>query len=212
MFDLYLITDPQARAGLLETTRAALAGARPGRVAVQLRAKELPSRELLAAARALREMTRQARALLLINDRVDIAELSEADGVHLPERSISPVDARKLLGPEALIGVSRHDAPGLERAGSASASFATVSPFGSAPGKGKPLGPERFAEIARSARIPVFALGGIDLDNVKSAIAAGASGIAVIRAVYASSDPAASVRALLKALDEAGGNGRYNLS
>lgn len=203
MFDLYLITDPRSPLGLVEATRVALTGARPGRVAVQLRAKELSAREILAAGRDLREITSRANALLIVNDRADIAKLIEADGVHLPERGLSPNDARILIGSTAVVGVSRHDAQGLVRANAEGATFATLSPFAWNPTKGAPLGAPRFAELTGSAQMPVFALGGVNLTNVKEAMASGAGGIAVIRAVYASPDPGAAVAALLQSLDEA---------
>jgi thiamine-phosphate pyrophosphorylase len=162
----------------------------------------LSAREILAAGRDLREITSRASALLFVNDRADIAKLIEADGVHLPERGLSPDDARILIGPDAVVGVSRHDAQGLKRANAEGATFATLSPFASNPTKGAPLGAARFSKLTGSAQIPVFALGGVDLANAKEAMARGASGIAVIRAVYASRDPAAAVAALLQALDD----------
>jgi thiamine-phosphate diphosphorylase len=201
VFDLYLITDPRSPLGLVEATRVALTAARPGRVAVQLRAKELSSSEILAAGRELREITSRANALLIVNDRADIAKLIEADGIHLPERGLSPNDARILIGPTAVVGVSRHDTQGLERANAEGATFATLSPFASNPTKGAPLGAARFGVLTGSAQIPVFALGGVHVTNVKEAMASGASGIAVIRAVYASPDPAGAVASLLEELD-----------
>jgi thiamine-phosphate pyrophosphorylase len=203
VFDLYLITDSQASRGLIETTRLALNGARPGRVGVQLRAKELPTRELLYLGNRLRELTRQAGAVFLINDRVDLVSVIGADGVHLSENGPLPQEARVLLGPNALIGASRHDALGLERARTGGASFATLSPFASSPGKGAPLGAQGFATCARAVDMPIFALGGIDAKNVREAVASGASGVAVIRAVYSAPDPSAAVTALLQELDGA---------
>ncbi len=107
-------------------------------------------------------------------------------GLHLPdraqrERSVAEhlAHARRCLGEEALIGVSRHDAAGLGR--SRGATYATLSPFGAVPGKGDALGPKAFQDIATSSPVPVIALGGIGPRNADRALQAGASGVAVLR-------------------------------
>jgi thiamine-phosphate pyrophosphorylase len=199
---LLLVTDPETPGGIVARTRAALAG-RPGaRVAVQLRHKSARDRELVRLCEALRVATTEAGARLLVNGRADIALACGADGVHLPERGVEPGDARRLL-PDGLVGVSCHDAAGLERAAAAGADYATLGPFAASPGKGEPLGEAGFAALVRSARLPVLALGGIDPGSAGRAVAAGAAGVAVVRAVYAAADPAAAVDAILRVLDTA---------
>lgn len=207
---LLLVTDPDVGDPVAATRHALVGLAGRGRrdVAVQLRAKEASGRTLFRLGRALRTITTAAGALLVVNGRMDVARACAADGVHLPEDGVSPTDARAMLGPKALVGVSRHDADGVTRAASEGADYATLSPFASTPGKGAPLGPEGFAAAVASARLPVLALGGIDAENARSALEAGAFGVAVIRAVYAAADPASAVGALLAVLDSTPSGGR----
>lgn len=197
MFELLLITDPAAPRGLVGSVRAALEGGSSGRVAVQLRAKHLPPAELLPLARELRAVTRRRGALFFVNEHIDIARASGADGVHLPEAGPQPSAARAQLGPSALIGASCHDPAGLDRAASGGADFATLSPVFESPNKGEPLGLDRFTDWVRATRLPVFALGGIRAEHTRALKCAGASGVAVISAVFQAPDPAAAVRALL---------------
>lgn len=200
---LLLITDPAT--DVVAITRAALEGAPPGRVAVQLRDKSASAADLAEAGRALLAIGRAAGALLVINDRVDVARAIGADGVHLPERGLDVRDARSVLGPGRLVSCSRHDEAGLARAAAEGADYATLAPIFAVPGKGPPLGVEGLRAAARLA-MPVLALGGITPRHVPALLAAGARGIAVSRAVYASERPAEAVRALLDALDRAGGS------
>ncbi len=208
MFDLYLITDPDAPGGLVETTRRALEGARPGRLAVQLRAKARSAEARLALGQALRPVTAAAGCPLLVNGDVSTARAIGADGVHLPEGVGSPAEVRAALGAAAVVGMSCHDLSGVRRAASLGASFAVLGPFAPTPGKAAPLGAAGFAEIVAEAGLPVLALGGIDAQNAGAAIGAGAAGVAVVRAVYGASDPARAVGRLLASLDTARASGR----
>ena len=202
MFDLYLITDGLL-ADLPEAVDRALRRAPEGRVAVQLRAKQRGPRELLALAQALRSITEQRGASLFINDRIDIACSARADGVHLPEQGLPVVSARALLGSTGRIGVSCHDADGLQRAQCEGADFATLSPVFESPGKGTPLGCERFALWTRQAGLPVYALGGIRPKHVAQLRASGAAGVAVISGVFGARDPAAALEDYLRAWQDA---------
>jgi thiamine-phosphate pyrophosphorylase len=197
-FDLLLITDEDRDvAGRVER---ALRGSAPGRVAVQLRAKGASSGEVFRLAEQLRAITRAQGAPLIINDRVDIALAVGADGVHLPESGLSITTARALLGAHALIGVSRHDRKGLEQAAQAGADYATLAPVHAVPGKNPPLGIAGFAQAIASLHLAVYALGGIQPSHVPLLRAAGARGIAAIRAVMSAQDPAEAVRDLLERL------------
>jgi thiamine-phosphate pyrophosphorylase len=207
-FDLYLITDPTLPVDLVAATEAALAAVPPGRIAVQLRAKTRTetlesTKDLVALARALREVTAARGALLFINERADVARIVGADGVHLPEDTFTPAEARTLLGEEALVGVSCHDAHGLTRAAAQQATFATLSPFASSPGKGAPIALARFTDLVAGASLPVLALGGIGPSDVPIALATGVAGVAVIRAVYAARDAGEAASGLVGALDNA---------
>ncbi len=134
-----------------------------------------------------------------MNERIDVALAAGADGVHLPSAGVPPADARRLLGPDALVGVSCHSAADVSRALDGGASFATFSPIHDTPSKrayGPPLGIAALRDAARLG-LPLVALGGIDPARAAEARAAGAAGVAAIRAWLAAADPAGAVRALL---------------
>ena len=124
-----------------------------------------------------RRLMRHGVPLLL--SRADLALATEASGVHLPERGLDPSELRRLR-PDWLIGVSRHDATGLNAC--AGADYATLSPFGAVEGKNRALGEEGFRRASAQASTRILALGGIDASSAPRALAAGASGLAFIRA------------------------------
>jgi thiamine-phosphate pyrophosphorylase len=198
---LYLITDRCATAGrpLIDVVRAALAGASRGALAVQLREKDLEARALLALARELRAVTREAGAALFVNDRFDVALAAEADGVHLGGRSLAPADVAR-LAPGLPIAVSAHTRAEVERARACPAvRFAVFGPVWDTPSK-RPYGPPLGLEALRAAAgvgLPLLALGGVTPDRAPSCRAAGAVGVACIRAVLEARDPGAIVHALL---------------
>jgi thiamine-phosphate pyrophosphorylase len=196
---VHLITDRRLQPDLVAPTARALAQLTPGRVLIQLREKDLGGRELLRLSRALAAACHMARQQLVINDRVDVALASGADGVHLPAAGIPVEDARRLLGPDALVGVSCHSVDEVRRARDAGASYASVSPIYDTPSKrayGPPVGLPVLREAA-ALGLPVIALGGITPARVPEVLAAGARGVAAIRAWLEGDDPAAAVRALL---------------
>jgi thiamine-phosphate pyrophosphorylase len=201
VFDLYLITDGSRPEDIERAVREALQDVPAGRVAVQLRAKQLASRALFELARALRSLTREAGVALFINDRVDVALLVQADGVHLPEQGLPIAAARKLLGAAAQIGVSCHDAFGLARATEQGASFATLSPVFETRDKGPALGVERFAELVAGTQLPVFALGGVRPEHAAALAGCGASGLAAISVVFGAADRATATAECLEAWD-----------
>lgn len=194
---LYLITDRHcAQKGFLETTEAALKG---GVRFVQLREKDLKGRELLELARSLRALSARYGAKLIINDRLDVALLSGADGVHLGSSGIPAASARKLLGKDALIGVSTHSVKEAREAEDDGASFITFGPVYFTPSKaryGEPVGVAELKKAVKEVSIPVYALGGIDKDNLREAVAAGAS-VSLISAIMGSIDPESSAREIL---------------
>ncbi len=202
-FALYLITDRQQIApqhDLLSAVAAALQG---GVQAVQLREKDLNSRELLELGQQLRQLTDQYQAKLFINDRCDIASAVAADGVHLTEQSINIATARQLLGANKLIGISTHSLQGAISAEQQGADFITFSPIYYTPSKaayGAPQGLDNLTQICNQVSIPVFALGGITLERVSAVINAGASGIALISAIIAKDDPCSAAGQFRQAL------------
>ena len=196
-FTLYLITDRhQLPAGrtLLATIEAALQG---GVRAVQLREKDLSAAELFPLARNLRDLTRRFAARLLINDRIDVALAVEADGVHLGGHSLPVAVARRLLGPEQLIGVSTHHPAEITDAAFACADFFTFGPVFATPSKlayGPPQGLEALRLACQNSPLPVFALGGIKPCHLDDLRAAGVAGVAVVSALIATPDPFSSAR------------------
>jgi thiamine-phosphate pyrophosphorylase len=200
-FSLYLITDRRQVPGgdLVTSVRAALEG---GVRAVQLREKDLPAAALYPLARELREITRRYGARLLINDCIDVALASGADGVHLGGHSLPTATARRLLGQGALIGVSTHSEAEAAQAARDGADFVTFGPVYFTPSKasyGAPLGLERLAAAAASP-LPVFALGGVTPERCAEVLAKGAAGAALISAILADPDPAAAAARCLEQL------------
>jgi thiamine-phosphate pyrophosphorylase len=193
-FRVYLVTDRRQAAGgdIVSVVSRALDG---GIRAVQLREKDLPARELLRLARELREATSRRGARLLVNDRVDLAIAAGADGVHLGVSSMPAAEARRLLGPGALIGCSAHSLREVDEAQSGGADFVTfgpVYPTASKAAYGPPVGVAALAAACAAARVPVFAIGGIGAGNLDEVRLAGAHGVGLISAVVASPDPGAA--------------------
>ena len=198
---VHLITERRLAKDLVARVSAALAGQPPGRVAVHLREKDLGGAALLALARPLAAACHAAGQLLIVNDRLDVALAAGRWTPSAPAAGGPPEDARRLLGPAALVGVSCHSVPDVVRARDAGASYATVSPIHDTPSKrayGPPLGLSTLAEAARLG-LPIVALGGMSPSNAPEAYAAGAHGVAAIRAWLAGDDPVGAVRALAPA-------------
>jgi thiamine-phosphate pyrophosphorylase len=201
-FNLYLITDRQQTAdrNLAEVVEEALRG---GVRAVQLREKDLSSRELYQLAYELRKLTQRYGARLFINDRIDIALAVDADGVHLGHNSIPIYRARNLLGEKKLIGVSCHNQVNAIIAQEKGADFITFGPVYFTPSKaryGKPVGVDKLQNVTHILRIPVFAIGGIKPGNTRDVVAAGVAGVALITGLLAAQDPCAEARHLLSLL------------
>jgi thiamine-phosphate pyrophosphorylase len=209
---VYLVTDAGAGVDIPARVAAALVGLPAGAVAVQLRAKEMEGRALFALARTLREVTAQAGQALLVNDRLDVALLAGADGVHLPSLGVAPAEARRLLGPRMLVGVSCHSFDEVRRAREGGADFGTFGPVFATPSKlayGPPVGLDRLREAA-SLGLPLLGLGGVDAGNAPAVVLAGAFGVGAIRAWLSAPEPASAVRALLAATQTQAGAGGPN--
>jgi thiamine-phosphate pyrophosphorylase len=132
---VHLITDRRLAPDLAVRVAAALMGIQPGSVAIHLREKDLGGAALLVLARALAAVCRARGQLLLVNDRLDVALAAGAHGVHLPAAGVPVADARRLLCPAALVGVSCHSVADVRRARDAGASFATFGPVFDTPSK-----------------------------------------------------------------------------
>jgi len=188
---LYLITDRKLIPHSSSLTDAVEDALKAGVKAVQLREKDLPVRELLALAYRMREVTTRYSAMLFINDRVDIALCTEADGVHLGRSGIPVHAARKLAGRRLLIGASTHhleEALAAEREG---ADFITFGPLYDTPSKrkyGEPVGLGALHTVSEQISLPVLGIGGITTGRVKEVLNAGARGVALISGILGEAD------------------------
>jgi thiamine-phosphate pyrophosphorylase len=205
---LNAILDPE-RAGardLLDLTRAVAAG---GATLVQLRDKKSDTRVMIEMARAIRVILAPLNIAFVVNDRVDVALAAGADGVHVGPEDMAPEDARRLLGPDAIIGVSIKTVGAAETAplgvvdyAGVGGVYATLSKEQKAP----PIGTDGLSRITgalrrRAPALPIVGIAGIDAGNAGAVIAAGADGVAVISALSGARDPAAAARTLREIVD-----------
>jgi thiamine-phosphate pyrophosphorylase len=207
---LYALVDPETCGGLPldDLARRVVNG---GATLIQLRDKYGGTRRQVEEARAIRQALRGSGVPLLINDRVDVALAAEADGVHVGQDDMAPADARRLLGPRAIVGLSIKSVAHAEAAPldvldyvAIGGVFATTSKDNPDP----PVGTDGLRTIAkvirsRASDIPVAAIAGIDRRNAADVIAAGADGISVISALSRAADPAAAARELRTIVDAA---------
>jgi thiamine-phosphate pyrophosphorylase len=195
-----LLTGSECVAALDWTIERAAAG---GATVFQLREKSLPDRELLGRARNVRRWTRDAGALFVVNDRPDIARLAEADGVHLGQDDLPVREARRVVGPDALIGVSTHSVEQVRRAVRDGADYLGVGP--TFPSRTKAFEAFPGLDFVRAASaetsLPAFVLGGVGPENVGRVAAAGGRRVAVGAAVCRADDPEPVARVLRAALE-----------
>lgn len=201
---LYLIADPDvALSDLVATVEAAISG---GATAVQLRAKRLTDREALALARALKERCDTAGTLFIVNDRLDLALAAGADGVHLGVDDLPIADARRLAGPNFVIGYSPETDEQTAGAKAAGADYLGVGAvFGTASKSdaGPPIGLGTLHRRVNLAGIPVIGIGGIGAREAGRIVSVGAVGVAVAGAILRAPNPEAAARALRDAVERA---------
>lgn len=196
---LYLITDRKLACGrpIESVVQEALDG---GVSIVQIREKKCSAREFMRVAANILELTRQAGVPLIINDRIDIALAIGADGVHLGQDDIPCDVARKMLGPDAIIGISVTNVEQAKAANTWDINYIGVGPifFTMTKEDCKPqIGFEGLRLITQISRHKVCAIGGIKSESVDQAIASGASGVAVVSAIMAAPDPRSASQELL---------------
>ena len=198
---LYVIVDPAAAHGRRLDDLAA-AAIRGGADAIQLRDKTATARQLLADAAALLAVTRPAKVPLIINDRADVAAGAGADGVHLGQDDLPVRQARRLLGPSAIIGLSTHSLEQARAALDEPVDYIGLGPIFPTPTKpgSSSIGVELIRPVVRAARCQVVCIGGVDAETVGRVIEAGGACVAVVRAVCAAADPEAAARALTSCL------------
>jgi thiamine-phosphate pyrophosphorylase len=187
----------------LDLARAFLDG---GARLIQIRAKHLSSGAFLSLADDIVHLARDCDARIVVNDRVDVARMSDAAGVHVGQDDMPPAEARALLGPDAMIGFSTHSPAQLAAAIREPVTYVAVGPvFGTRTKETgyTPVGLELVRHaVEQSAGLPVVAIGGITLDTAASVLAAGATNVAVISDLLSGGDPAARVRAYVRDLPQ----------
>lgn len=196
-FSLYLITHFPLMGETFE--KKILKAIKGGAKVIQLREKEVSSRKFLSLAKKVREIT-QRKALLIINDRVDIAILSGADGVHLGKEDLPLKEARKMVGESFIIGTTVRGVEEAEKAEREGASYLSVGAIYPSPTKPqtKVVGPELIKKIKEKVKLPLLGIGGITRERVKEVIGKGADGVAVISGIWEKEDIEKEVREFLK--------------
>ena len=200
---VYVVTDPLlvGDRDLLTVVEAVYeAGVRT----VQLRDKNAPTRVLVTLARKMTQLARRHGALLLVNDRLDVALAADAHGVHLGQEDMHPADARRLLGKDAVIGVSVRTLDQAREAVESGADYVAAShvfPTGTKSIADPPIGLEGVTLLAGGVDLPLVGIGGIGPDNADQVIQAGAEGVAVVSAVMAAPDVRAACSDLMAAVE-----------
>lgn len=207
---VYAVLDP-ARCRGRSLTELAAAAARGGATLLQYRDKAAGTRGLVENARAIAAALRPFGVPLLVNDRIDVALAAGADGAHVGASDMAAADARRLLGPDAILGVTIHHPREAEALAPGLATYAGCGPVYTTASKDPgdpPLGPEGLARLLGRVRaahpgLPASGIAGIDHANAPAVIAAGADGVAVISDIFMADDVEAATRRLRAAVDEA---------
>jgi thiamine-phosphate pyrophosphorylase len=197
---LYLVTNSEAFQDdnkFLDAVASALKG---GVQIVQLREKHSNAKRIIELGKKIRELCSLYDAIFIINDRVDVANIVKADGVHLGQDDIDIKSAREILGQDFIVGISTHSPEQAQKAVEDGADYIGVGPVFETPTKPgrKSVGLEYVSWASENVNIPWFAIGGINLENVTDVVKAGASRIAVVRAIINAESPELASNAFLK--------------
>jgi thiamine-phosphate pyrophosphorylase len=195
---LYFVCDARPRGDLEALLRAALTG---GADIVQLREKLLDRGEIERAAQTFRRVADTYSALFILNDDPELARACDADGVHVGQDDVSAEQARELLGPDAIVGLSTHSEEQIAASAERPVDYISVGPIWETPTKqGRPgVGLNLIRHAAAQAPHPFFAIGGIDPGNAAEVVEAGAHRLCAVRAIRDATDPAAAATALRQA-------------
>ena len=199
-FHVLTDSDLQKKFSHLELARMAIAG---GADTIQFRQKAGPTRELIETACRMKKVCAEAGVVFIVNNRLDVALASDADGVHLGQDDFPIPLARTYLGPDKIIGgsaVTLEETQKCYNEGADYVGFGPVYPTSSKDDAGPVTGIERLRQVSGSVPIPLVAIGGISLNNIQEVMRAGAKGIAVISAVCCQVDPEKAARQLFNAL------------
>jgi thiamine-phosphate pyrophosphorylase len=172
---------------------------------IELRERELPRSAIERSGHTFRRLANTYGALFIVNDDPYLARELRADGVHVGQDDMDPAEVRRILGPDAIIGLSTHSREQIEAATREQVDYISVGPIWETPTKeGRPAtGLELIGEAAGIARRPWFAIGGIDTENAAQVVSAGAERVCVVRAIRDTADPRAAATALFDAIDPA---------
>ena len=198
MFELYAITDRKMLGDMSEVEAARLCF-EGGADVVQLRMKDTDGGEMLEKAKAIQEIAQQYCKFFIVNDRLDIAVLAGADGVHLGQTDIPVQEARRLVGDEMIIGVSASTVEEAVKAVDDGADYIGVGSIfntSTKPDADQGIGLDTLMEICQAVDVPVVAIGGINKGNIRDVIRAGADGAAVVSAIMAKPDIKAAAHEL----------------
>jgi len=199
LWRLYVITDERVSRGRshLQIAEEAIRG---GADAIQLRDKEASGGRLFSVALGLRRLTREAKIPFIVNDRLDVAMAVDADGVHVGQEDLPASVARRILVPGKILGVSAETVEEALAAQKDGADYLGVGPVFEARGTkadaGAPLGLELVARIRKGCSLPIVAIGGINAENARSVMEAGADAVAVISAIVSADDIAQAAKNL----------------
>jgi thiamine-phosphate pyrophosphorylase len=198
---LYFVCEARPQTDLEALLRGALTG---GADIVQLREKELGRNEIERAAETFRRVADTFSALFILNDDPELARACDADGVHVGQDDVSAEQARELLGPDAIVGLSTHSQEQIAASAERPVDYISVGPIWETPTKeGRPaVGLELIRHAAEQAPHPFFAIGGIDTDNASQVVGAGAERLCAVRAIRDAADAAAAATALRQAFAE----------
>ncbi len=201
---IYFIT-PAETTDSKQLFRLVQAAVRSGVGIIQYRAKNQSTRVMVEEAKALLKITRPAQVPLIINDRVDVALAVGADGVHVGQQDMAPNDARRLMGPHAIVGVTAPELTAAREAEYATASYVSCGPIFASPTKPEkpPVGIEHLQRLQQAVSLPVCAIGGINEETIVDLADAIPTLIAVGSAISQADDPAAAARCLVELAAEA---------
>ncbi|AYG68915.1 MULTISPECIES: thiamine phosphate synthase [unclassified Rhizobium] len=202
---LYLVLDLVlcADLGMIETTRAAIAG---GATIVQLRDKHAPTAVMIETGRALKQILQGTNARLIVNDNIEAAITIGADGLHIGQEDMNAAEARRLIGPDMILGLSVETETLASAMDAGIVDYAGVGPVFATPTKPdhkQPIGFDGLTRIVRLCPVPSVAIGGLKAEHAADVFSAGADGLAVVSAICGQSDPQAATALIANAIKEA---------
>lgn len=200
--DFYLVTySSVSRKGTFSDVKNAVDA---GCKIVQYREKNKSAREMIKEAKKLKQIC-EGKAIFLVNDRVDVALAVGADGVHIGQNDISVEDARRLTGPDKIVGLTVHNVKEAIQAEKMGADYVGLAPIYNTDTKedsGIPCGPETIAQVRKNINLPIVAVGGVNKNNVKEVISKGADSVVSVSAVLSSDDVKKEIGDFIKIIKE----------